>query len=82
MPASLKMDHHHLQLGAVGAAISLAQVAPAYGLGGSPVGSFSIPFHPFEIKPFQADHSFHADQSAEGNMSCVTKSMSRITKCK
>jgi hypothetical protein len=56
--ASMTAAPHRFDLPAVGAARrSSAPTAPAFGLGGSPVGAFSIPFLPFDIEPFGSEAS-------------------------
>ena len=61
--------------------------APAYGLGGSPVGTFSIPFHPFDIVPLgpmpagETGLVAHSDRHrvAKGNQPCLTEGGSHPT---
>lgn len=47
----MQTGNRHCQPFAVPNSGTAVATAPAYGLGGSPVGTFSIPFHPFEIRP-------------------------------
>jgi hypothetical protein len=81
----MRMDRLSSPLAAVGAATERVLTAPACGLGGSPVGTFSIPFLPFDIEAFltgtqnQSGQPLHADQSTRGASACPTRDVSKPT---